>query len=85
MATIADDIGVRNRLHRIEGQIRGLQRMIDQERPLSDTLIQVAAVRAALAGLGRELVHAQARGCAPDDQHDLDELIRSIDALIGHG
>ena len=83
-STIAVDPAVRNRLHRIEGQVRGVQRMIDDQRPVADILVQVAAVRAALAGVGRELVLAQARGGASIDQHDLDELLRSVDAFIGY-
>jgi len=83
-ADIAGDPGVRNRLHRIEGQVRGIQRMIDDRRPLPDILVQVAAVRAALAGVGRELVLAQAGDCSSLDAHDVEELVRSVDAFIGH-
>ena len=80
-APVAGEACVRNRLHRIEGQVRGIQRMIDADRPLPDTLIQIAAARSALAGVGRELVLAQAR-CSSTDPHDIDELVRSLDALI---
>ena len=81
-STLADP-AVRNRLRRIEGQVRGIQRMIDDQRPVADILVQLAAVRAALAGVGRELVLAQARDGASIDQRHLDELIRSVDAFIG--
>lgn len=83
-APVAGDARVRNRLHRIEGQVRGIQRMIDDDRPLTDILVQIAAVRSALAGAGRELVRAQARDCSSIDRQDLDDVMRSIDALIGH-
>ena len=83
-APAVGDARVRNRLHRIEGQVRGIQRMIDDGRPLPDILLQIAAVRSALAGAGRELVHAQARDCSSIDRQELDDVMRSVDALIGH-
>jgi DNA-binding FrmR family transcriptional regulator len=51
------------RLRRIEGQVRGLQRMVQQDRPCSEVLVQLAAVRAALAAVGQRLVERHARTC----------------------
>ncbi|HLC29919.1 MAG TPA: metal-sensing transcriptional repressor, partial [Dehalococcoidia bacterium] len=39
---------IHDRLRRIEGQVRGIQRMVTEERPCDDVLAQVMAVRAAL-------------------------------------
>lgn len=49
---------IRNRLRRIEGQVRGLQRMIEEERACNDILIQVSSVRQALLATGCELLRA---------------------------
>ncbi len=43
------------RLRRIEGQVRGLQQMVQQERYCADILVQVAAVQQALRAVSREL------------------------------
>ena len=46
----------RNRLKRIEGQIRGLQKMVEEDRYCADILVQVASVQEALRGVGRNLM-----------------------------
>lgn len=69
------------RLRRIEGQIRGLQRMIDEDKYCVDILVQVAAVRAALNKVGLMLLESHAKGCVThavaNDQADeaIDELM----------
>ena len=47
---------LQNRLRRIEGQVRGLQSMLDQDAYCNDILIQSAAVSAALSAFNRELL-----------------------------
>lgn len=54
-------IDVRKRLNRIEGQVRGVQRMIDEDRPCEDILVQVAAARRAFQGVAMEVVHDHPR------------------------
>ncbi|MFO7610409.1 MAG: metal-sensitive transcriptional regulator [Candidatus Krumholzibacteriia bacterium] len=62
------DPGLRDRnlkrLRRIEGQVRGLQRMVEADRYCPDILVQVAAVHEALRGVGRELMRNHLRHCA---------------------
>ena len=79
---LARDCRIRNRLHRVEGQVRGIQRMLDEERPTPQVLTQVAAARSALAAVGREIVLADARR-RRDGDDDIEELVASLDALIG--
>jgi DNA-binding FrmR family transcriptional regulator len=55
---------VRNRLRRIEGQVRGLQQMVEQERYCADILAQMASVQAALRASARELLENHLRHCA---------------------
>ena len=55
-----------HRLKRIEGQVRGLQRMVDGDRYCADILTQVSSVQKALAAVGRELVRNHLRHCAAE-------------------
>ncbi len=54
------------RLRRIEGQIRGLQKMVEEERYCADILIQVSSVHEALRGLSRTLMRNHLRHCATE-------------------
>lgn len=54
---------VLNRLRRIEGQVRGLQKMVDEERYCADVLTQVSSVQEALRSVGRELLENHLRHC----------------------
>jgi len=53
----------RLRLRRIEGQVRGLQRMIDEEEYCIDVLTQIASVSKALQGVGLGLLDEHLRHC----------------------
>ncbi len=52
------------RLRRIEGQVRGLQRMVEEGRYCADILTQVASVQEALRAVGRELLRNHLKHCA---------------------
>jgi DNA-binding FrmR family transcriptional regulator len=52
------------RLRRIEGQIRGLQKMVDEERYCADILTQISSVHEALRSVGRELMRNHLKHCA---------------------
>lgn len=54
------------RLKRISGQVAGIQRMVEEDRYCVDVLLQVAAVRAALDGLGKVLLNAHVETCVAD-------------------
>jgi DNA-binding FrmR family transcriptional regulator len=54
------------RLKRIEGQIRGLQRMVEDDRYCPDIIEQVAAVQEALRGVARQLLRHHLSHCATD-------------------
>ena len=60
------DIKDRNlkRLRRIEGQVRGLQKMIEEDRYCPDILTQVSSVQEALRAFGRELMRNHLKHCA---------------------
>lgn len=54
------------RLRRIEGQVRGLQRMVEEDRYCADILVQLSSVQEALRAVGRELMRNHLRHCAHD-------------------
>lgn len=54
------------RLRRIAGQVRGVERMIDEDRYCIDILCQIAAVRAALEQVGAKLLDDHVRHCISD-------------------
>jgi CsoR family transcriptional regulator, copper-sensing transcriptional repressor len=54
------------RLRRIEGQVRGLQKMVEEERYCADVLMQISSVQEALRGVGRTLLHNHLKHCATE-------------------
>jgi DNA-binding FrmR family transcriptional regulator len=52
------------RLRRIEGQVRGLQKMVEEDRYCADIMTQIASVHEALRGVGRELMRNHLKHCA---------------------
>ncbi|MDP2333229.1 MAG: metal-sensitive transcriptional regulator [Reyranella sp.] len=76
------------RLGRIEGQVRGVARMIEEERYCIDVLTQIRAVRAALAKVEQEtlndhlqhcVMHAFHAGSEKDRKNKIDELLEVLD------
>jgi len=75
------------RLRRIEGQIRGLQKMVEEDRYCADIIVQVSSVQEALRGVARSLMRNHLRHCAsqaigkgtPDQAQAMyDELLELI-------
>ena len=56
--------GVATRLRRIEGQVRGLQKMVEEERYCTDVITQISSVQEALRGVGRTLLRNHLKHCA---------------------
>lgn len=52
------------RLRRIEGQVRGLQKMVEEDRYCADIMTQIASVHEALRSVGRELMRNHLKHCA---------------------
>jgi DNA-binding FrmR family transcriptional regulator len=53
-----------HRLRRIEGQVRGLQKMVEEDRYCPDIIVQVASVQEALRGVARQLLRNHLKHCA---------------------
>lgn len=64
-----------NRLKRMEGQIRGIEKMIEEDVYCTDVLVQVAAVSSALNGFSRELLSNHVRTCVADGIRNGDEEV----------
>lgn len=56
-----------NRLNRIEGQIRGIRAMVENDRYCADIITQVAAANAALGSFNRELLASHINSCVVED------------------
>lgn len=79
---------VSNRLKRIEGQVRGIARMVDEDRYCIDLLTQIQAVRAALHKVEEVILkdhvqHCVARAFANGDQLDQRQKVDELVAVLG--
>jgi CsoR family transcriptional regulator, copper-sensing transcriptional repressor len=75
------------RLKRIEGQVRGVQGMVDDDRYCIDVLTQISAIQAALDKVALGLLDDHARHCLADGNADekADELMAAVGRLIRRG
>ena len=76
-----------NRLRRIEGQVRGLQAMIEKDAYCNDILTQSAAVNAAVSAFNREILASHIQGCVASDLREgkdeiIDELMATLQKLM---
>jgi DNA-binding FrmR family transcriptional regulator len=84
-----DQLG--KRLRRIEGQVRGIERMVDEDRYCIDVLTQISAVQAALDKVALGLLDGHARHCIVGEHGDgtpeelTDELMAAVARLMRRG
>ena len=83
----ADAKALHNRLRRIEGQVRGLQRMVDEDAYCIDILTQVAAVQTALEQVAVNVLDGHVRHCVADavsgdNSADADEKLDELMAAV---
>ena len=76
-----------NRLNRIEGQVRGIRGMVENDAYCTDILVQVAAATAELNAFSRELLGEHIRTCVADDlragkDETVDELVATLQKLM---
>ncbi len=72
-----------NRLSRIEGQVRGVKKMLDANAYCTDILVQVSAIQAALNAFNRELLTNHIYTCVADDiRNGRDETIAELVQLL---
>ncbi|MGN0155362.1 MAG: metal-sensing transcriptional repressor [Lachnospiraceae bacterium] len=76
-----------HRLNRIEGQIRGIRRMVEENAYCNDILIQSSAVSAAMNAFNKELLASHIKTCVAQDIRDgkdetIDELVATMQKLM---
>ena len=78
---------LKKRLHRIEGQVRGVERMVDEDRYCIDILTQIGAVKTALESLALEILEDHVTHCVRDAlasgepsaaKHKSEELLAAV-------
>jgi DNA-binding FrmR family transcriptional regulator len=81
----ADRDEIADRLSRIEGQIRGLQRMVEEDRYCGDLLDQIHSVQQALKSVGRAITRNHLETCVTDALRSGDEQAaqESYDEIMG--
>jgi CsoR family transcriptional regulator, copper-sensing transcriptional repressor len=79
---------LQTRLRRIEGQVRGVARMIDEDKYCVDVVTQVAAIQAALDKVSLGLLDGHIRGCVREEIRSgggdakVDELLQVMDRVL---
>ena len=79
---------LQTRLRRIEGQVRGVARMIDEDKYCVDVVTQVAAIQAALDKVSLGLLDGHIRGCVREEieagggDAKVDELLQVMDRVL---
>ena len=76
-----------NRLKRIEGQVRGIQRMLEQDAYCPDIMVQVSAVNSALNSFNKVLLTSHMKSCVLEDIKDgheeaIDELAETLKKVM---
>ena len=85
-----DKAAMVKRLHRIEGQVRGIERMVEDDRYCIDVLTQISAVQAALDKVALGLLDDHARSCVIGAEGDervdkTDEMMAAVGRLMRRG
>ena len=76
-----------NRLSRIEGQIRGIKKMVEQDAYCTDIITQVAAANSALNSFNKELLSTHIKTCVAEDiragkEETIDDLLATLQKLM---
>ncbi len=66
------------RLRRIEGQVRGIQRMVEEERDCREIVTQVAAVKSALASVNSQVLRCYAHTCLDNSEEPREKTIADL-------
>ncbi len=83
-----DKKALTNRLKRIEGQVRGINRMIEEDKYCIDILTQIAATRGALKNVGLKVLNRHVQGCVSnaiqegDNNEIIEELVNTVDRFV---
>ncbi len=74
---------LKNRLSRVEGQIRGIKKMVEDDSYCTDIIVQVSAVIAALGSFNKELLSRHIKTCVSEDiKNGNEETVDELCALV---
>lgn len=78
-----DKEALMKRLKRIEGQVKGIQNMLEEERYCVDILVQISAIRSAINKVGTIILENHIKGCVSEsikqgDSEDTDNMINEL-------
>ena len=82
-----DKKNLTNRLNRIEGQVRGINKMLENDAYCTDILTQVSAVQSALNSFAKEILEEHVKTCVVNDikegnEEVIDDLLKTIRKLM---
>ncbi|MDY2729059.1 MAG: metal-sensing transcriptional repressor [Clostridium sp.] len=85
--TNEDKKNLTNRLNRIEGQVRGIKKMLENDAYCTDILTQVSAVQSALNSFAKEILEEHVKTCVINDikegnEEVIDDLLKTIRKLM---
>ncbi len=84
MKQCMDVDAINRRLKKIEGQVRGVQKMVDQDKPCEDILIQIGAIKSALHKTGQIILEGHMHHCVLDgissgqEEETIDKLVSAV-------
>lgn len=76
-----------HRLNRIEGQVKGVKRMVEENAYCTDILVQVSAINSALNSFNKELLATHIKTCVAEDikqgkDETIDDLVKTLQKLM---
>lgn len=82
-----DNKDILNRLKRIEGQVKGIQRMVESDICCKDVLVQISAVRSAINKVGSLMLENYACNCLSldedsEEKEEIKELIKTMNSFL---
>lgn len=83
LSQTTDKDALMKRLKRIEGQVKGIQKMLDEERYCVDILVQISAIRSAINKVGTIILENHVKGCVSEsikqgDSEGTDNMINEL-------
>ncbi|MER3481120.1 MAG: hypothetical protein C4327_11745 [Meiothermus sp.] len=81
MIKAAEKHKVLNRLRRLEGQVRGLGKMVEEDRPCTEVLTLLAGIRGALDGIGELVLENFLEECRSSGQQDPKTVLEAVRLL----
>ena len=84
MEKCIDSIAINNRLKRIEGQVRGLMKMVDDDKNCEDIIVQISSVKSALHKTGQAILEGHIKFCVLQGirEGNVEETLKKLTAVV---